>query len=158
MKSLWNLADVEVAATDQPIALHTCDVSLSVDTGTSNLNPNAEAQKLDLNIPSWDDLSTQARPELWYWRWRKVICVRYTPKNEGYPRNNGHWKTTFLFQGFMASGDSAQCWIETDHFFVTSILQSASRRHKKPSRRDHHKCLSLSRQPGFEHPVFRPDP
>ena len=49
-----------------PIALNTCDVSLSVDTGTSNLNPNAEAQKLDLNIPSWDDLSTQARPELWY--------------------------------------------------------------------------------------------
>ena len=65
-KSLWNLADVEVAATDQPIALHTCDVSLSVDTGTSNLNPNAEAQKLDLNILSWGDLSTQARPELWY--------------------------------------------------------------------------------------------
>ena len=65
-KSLWNLADVEVAATDQPIALHTCDVSLSVDTGTSNLNPNAEAQKLDLNILSLGDLSTQARPELWY--------------------------------------------------------------------------------------------
>lgn len=61
IKSLWNLADVEVATTDQPIALNTCDVSLSVDTGTSNLNPNAEAQKLDLNIPSWDDLSTQEK-------------------------------------------------------------------------------------------------